>query len=75
MTDLSDIKDNSIDLVVSGQSFEHVAPADGELVLGEVHRVLTPSGLLALDTPNRALTRIQMREEEEKWANPDHKIE
>jgi len=75
MTDLTDVKDGSIDLVVSGQSFEHVTPDDGELVLDEIHRVLTPSGLLALDTPNRALTKIQMRDLDEEFINPDHKME
>jgi predicted SAM-dependent methyltransferase len=75
MTDLADMKDESVDLVVSGQSFEHITPADGEVVLDEVHRILTPEGLLALDTPNRALTRIQMRDLEDEFINPDHKVE
>jgi SAM-dependent methyltransferase len=75
MTDLSAIDDGSIDLIVSGQSFEHVTREDGELVLDEAHRVLTHDGLLALDTPNRALTKIQMQDSEDEFINPDHKIE
>ena len=75
MTDLSDVEDGSIDMVVSGQSFEHVPREDGELVLEETHRVLSPTGLLALDTPNRALTRIQMEDSDDEFINPDHKVE
>jgi ubiquinone/menaquinone biosynthesis C-methylase UbiE len=75
MADLGDVDDASIDMVVSGESFEHVTPEDGEVILREAHRVLEPDGLLALDTPNRALTKIQMRDLDEEWINPDHKIE
>lgn len=75
MTDLSAIPDSSVDLVNSSQTFEHIQPHEGEQVLAEVRRVLKPTGLLALDTPNRALTAIELADQEEEFINPDHKIE
>ena len=75
MTDLSSISDSSVDLVNSGQTFEHIFPAEGESLLKEARRVLKPTGVLALDTPNRTLTAIQMRDQDEEFINPDHKIE
>jgi predicted SAM-dependent methyltransferase len=71
MTDLSAFADSSVDLVYSGQSFEHVTPEDGQIVLKEVMRVLRPGGHLALDTPNARVTRIQ----QEAFIDPDHKVE
>ena len=44
MVDLSDYADDSVDLVYSGQSIEHVAPDLAAKVLSEVHRVLRPGG-------------------------------
>lgn len=75
MTDLSAIPDASVDLVNSSQTFEHIHPHEGEQVLAEVRRVLKPTGLLALDTPNRALTAIELADQDEEFINPDHKIE
>jgi SAM-dependent methyltransferase len=40
-------------------------------VLAEVHRVLRPGGVLALDTPNGRVTRMQQAE----LIDPDHEIE
>jgi SAM-dependent methyltransferase len=71
MTDLSDFDDASIDLVYSGQSFEHVSPIDGTTVLKEVFRILRGGGHLALDTPNARVTRLQ----QEAFIDPDHKVE
>jgi SAM-dependent methyltransferase len=71
MTDLSGIEDASIDLVMSGESFEHVPERDGPRVLAECLRVLKPGGSLALDTPNARATRLQQPE----LIDPDHKIE
>jgi len=71
MVDLSGFDDASIDLVYSGQSFEHVTPAEGQVVLKEVHRILRPGGQFALDTPNGRLTRLQQPE----FIDPDHKVE
>ncbi len=71
MTDLSRYDTSSFDLVYSGQTFEHVSEADGDLMLKEVHRVLKPSGAFALDTPNARACRVQ----QEEFIDPDHKVE
>ncbi|MGH9044438.1 MAG: methyltransferase domain-containing protein [Acidimicrobiales bacterium] len=71
MTDLSAFPDESVDLVFSGESFEHVSADDGRKVLGEAFRVLIPGGYIAIDTPNARVTRIQQQE----FIDPDHKIE
>jgi SAM-dependent methyltransferase len=71
MTDLSGHADNTYDLIYSGQSIEHVPPAEADLVLKEAHRVLRPGGVLALDTPNAAVCRLQQAE----FVDPDHKVE
>lgn len=75
MAELDGIADGSVDLVVSGQTFEHVTPADGRRVLAEVRRVLRPGGHLALDTPNGAVTAIQLRDEPGDFIDPDHEVE
>ena len=71
MTDLSGYADESVDLVYSGQSIEHVAPEEGRKVVEQVYRVLEPGGHFALDTPNGRVTRIQQAE----FIDPDHKVE
>lgn len=43
---MPDIKDNSIDAVVSVSALEHNSPDDLELVIGELMRVLKPGGVL-----------------------------
>jgi hypothetical protein len=71
MVDLSGFADSSVDLVYSGQSFEHVSQDDGQVVLKEVHRILRPGGHFALDTPNGRVTRMQQHD----FIDPDHKVE
>jgi SAM-dependent methyltransferase len=71
MTDLSGLASGSFDLVYSGQSIEHVTQAEAKSVLAQVYRVLRPGGVLALDTPNRRLTRLQ----QEAFVDPDHEHE
>ena len=71
MTDLSGLAAESFDLVYSGQSIEHVTQAEAESVLAQVRRVLRPGGVLALDTPNSRLTRLQ----QDAFVDPDHKYE
>ncbi|HEX3840642.1 MAG TPA: methyltransferase domain-containing protein [Acidimicrobiales bacterium] len=71
MADLSFAADNSVDLIYSGQSIEHVTPADGDIVLGEALRVLKPGGYLAIDTPNGKVCRLQ----QDAFIDPDHKVE
>ena len=75
MTDLSAFADCSVDLVVSGQTFEHVTRDEGDQVLAESYRVLRPGGFLALDTPNRAVTALEVRDGPAEFINPDHKVE
>jgi len=71
MTDLSGFEDESIDLVYSGQSIEHVSEADGASVLAQVRRILRPGGYMAIDTPNGRVTRMQQAE----FIDPDHEVE
>ncbi|MGH9016726.1 MAG: methyltransferase domain-containing protein [Acidimicrobiales bacterium] len=71
MTDLSSYADGSFDLVYSGQSIEHVPPAEADTVLAEVARVLRPGGYLGLDTPNARVCRLQ----QENYIDPDHDYE
>jgi SAM-dependent methyltransferase len=71
MVDLDRYEDGSFDLVYSGQSIEHVSEADGDRVLREAFRVLTPGGWLCLDTPNGPVWRLRSAAP----MNHDHKIE
>jgi SAM-dependent methyltransferase len=71
MVDLSPYEDASFDLVYSGQSIEHVTEAEGDTVLREVFRVLTPGGWFCLDTPNGPAWRLRSA----ALMNDDHKIE
>jgi len=71
MTTLRPIADQSVDLVYSGQSIEHVTRADAGIVCGEVLRVLKPGAVFALDTPNARVTRLQ----QDAFIDPDHKYE
>jgi SAM-dependent methyltransferase len=71
MTDLSGLPSASFDLVYSGQSIEHVTRRDGAKVLSQVRRVLKPGGVLAIDTPNGKVTRVQQSD----FIDPDHKHE
>jgi SAM-dependent methyltransferase len=71
MADLSRYADQSFDLVYSGQSIEHVPVDVADTVLGEAFRVLRRDGVLALDTPNARVTRLQ----QDEYIDPDHKHE
>ena len=72
MTDLSTFADQTFDLVWSGQSIEHITEAEADLVIQEVYRVLKPGGYFCLDTPNRQLTLLQVRQ---GFVHPEHKFE
>ena|SRR5438477_5183110 len=73
MTDLGAIPSASVDLVWSGQSIEHVTPAEAEQVYREVLRILKPGGHFCLDTPNRLITALHVGTED--WIHPEHKVE
>jgi SAM-dependent methyltransferase len=73
MADLSAIPSGSVDMVFSGESIEHVTREDCEKVLAETRRVLKPTGWFCFDTPNRAVTRVQVGDD--LLINPDHKYE
>ena len=75
MADLTGIAGGSVDLVYSGQTFEHVTVDDGHRVLNEAKRVLTSGGVLCLDTPNRSVTRVQLEGTDNEFIDPDHEIE
>ena len=72
MTDLSWIPDESMDLVFSGESIEHISEAEAQIVCMQVYRSLRPGGYFCLDTPNAALTRLQSPE---NLIHPEHKKE
>lgn len=75
MVELDNIPDGSVDLVVSGQTFEHITEEEGKRLLSHIPRILSDGGHLALDTPNRAVTEIQCASTGDEFINPDHKIE
>lgn len=51
--DRLEFEDRSFDLVFSQQVLEHLHPDDVPLHLREAFRVLTPGGVLAVETPNQ----------------------
>jgi O-antigen biosynthesis protein len=53
------LDDNSIDVVISFETIEHVTEADQHLFMSEVKRVLKPDGLLIISTPNTAMYSIK----------------
>lgn len=75
MTDLSFLPDNSIDLVWSGESIEHVDQKAGEKMVREAYRVLRPGGSFCLDTPNRLITEIHTAWSGGGFIHPEHKLE
>ncbi|TPW15752.1 MAG: type 11 methyltransferase [Acidimicrobiaceae bacterium] len=63
------VSDDSVDVIFSGQNFEHLPVADLVGFLVESHRVLMPGGTLVIDSPNRLIT------EPIAWRHPEHVIE
>jgi len=59
MGDLRSIADSSVDLVVSGESIEHVSEDEADRVFREALRILKPEGHFCLEHANARLTRIQ----------------
>ncbi len=75
MCDLSFLEDNSIDMVWSGESIEHITKKEAKKMLSEVRRVLKPDGFFCLDTPNRLVTSIHLQGSGKNFIHPEHKIE
>ena len=75
MTDLKGIESDSVDLVWSGQSIEHVTPEQGMRMCREAFRVLRPGGHFCLDTPNGLVTKLHAATVGAPFVHPDHKIE
>jgi predicted SAM-dependent methyltransferase len=75
MIDLSFLDDESIDLVWSGESIEHISPDDGKIMVREAFRILKKGGYFCLDTPNRYITEIHTRWNGGGYIHPEHKIE
>lgn len=73
MADLHHYPDDHFDLVWSGQTFEHITEQEGAALFPQVARVLKPGGVFALDTPNRAITRLTIGDE--IYIHAEHKIE
>jgi len=56
VADMQGVEDSSVELVYSGQNFEHLFGDDAVGFLLESRRVLPPGGWLVIDSPNRAIT-------------------
>jgi SAM-dependent methyltransferase len=72
MVDLSRFPDESFDLVMSGETIEHVTVDECKKMLVEIRRVMKPTGSFCFDTPNRTVTEIQCPN---GFINPEHKVE
>lgn len=75
MSNLKFAKDNSVDLVWSGESIEHIPETAADKMIKEAFRVLRPGGYFCLDTPNRFLTEIHTNGLDFPFIHPEHKIE
>jgi 2-polyprenyl-3-methyl-5-hydroxy-6-metoxy-1,4-benzoquinol methylase len=72
MADLDFLPDGSVEMIVSGESIEHISEAEAEQVCDHAWRVLRPGGSFCLDTPNARLTRLQSPEQ---FIHPEHQKE
>lgn len=63
------VEDDACDLVIAGQSIEHLWPDEVAGFLLEAARVTRPGGHLVVDSPNRELTSLL------EWSHPEHTIE
>jgi hypothetical protein len=68
-SDMSEIPNETCDMVFSGQNLEHLWPEEMAGFLVEAARVLRPSGYIVVDSPNSALT------DPLNWSHPEHTIE
>jgi SAM-dependent methyltransferase len=72
MSELGEFGNASIDLIVSGESIEHISEAEADIVCHEAFRILKEGGHFCLDTPNGALTRLQSPD---TMIHPEHQKE
>lgn len=72
MADPLPFDNESIDLVWSGESIEHITEAEVDLVCQEVYRILKPGGCFCLDTPNASVARVLSPD---ALIHPEHKKE
>jgi SAM-dependent methyltransferase len=72
MSNLDDIASESVDLIWSGQTIEHVEKQEAIHVLQEGHRILRLGGYFCLDTPNARLCRMMTPN---GFIFPEHKHE
>lgn len=69
---LDALPDASVDLVWSGETIEHVTRDEARQTAREVWRILRPGGYFCMDTPNRAITRLQFPR---GLIHPEHRYE
>lgn len=67
--DMAGVADASVELLFSGQNFEHLFGDDAVSFLLECHRVIGTGGWLVIDSPNRDIARAL------NWTQPEHTIE
>lgn len=66
---MSSVQDGSVDVLFSGQNFEHLWYPEAEGFLLEAARVVKPGGWLLIDSPNRTITA------RDRVAHPEHVVE
>ncbi len=69
VSDMAGVADGSVELLFSGQNFEHLFGDDAVDFLLECHRVVNTGGWLVIDSPNRDIARSL------NWTQPEHTIE
>ena len=72
MSKLDDFPSDSMDLIWSGQTIEHIEKEEAIHVLQEGYRILRPGGYFCLDTPNARLCRMMAPN---GFIFPEHKHE
>jgi SAM-dependent methyltransferase len=75
MCNMNFLRSNTIDMVWSGESIEHVDALAGAQMIKEAYRILKPGGFFCLDTPNRIITEIHTAWNGGGFIHPEHKIE
>jgi len=66
---MHEIRNDSVDLMFSGQNIEHLSPSDILGFLKEANRVIRHGGFLCIDSPNRSVTVAG------RYVQPEHVLE